>query len=317
LTRLQLVHRGIVSPSMGFPGRLAWALAAIAIPTLIRLAVSPIVDNIPYLTFFPAVLIATVFLGKRWGIFVVIGCAIAGDYLFIRPVEGFSFATQRTVGGIFFLVSAGLVVTAASILRWTVRELDATSKREMTLNAELQHRVKNNLAVVQAIARQTARNNPDPAEFNKAFQGRLMALSQANDILSTGKWEECRLPHLAEAALKPFDRTGAITLDGPDCRVPASTCVPLVLALHELATNAVKYGALSRTSGHVSLAWEVADGATVLRWQESGGPLVEPPKRKGLGSRLLAKQPGLDSVTLAFNPGGVACQITVKDLAAE
>jgi two-component sensor histidine kinase len=313
LTRLGFVHRGIVSPKMGFAGHLLWALAAVAIPTLVRLAVSPFVDDLPYLTFFPAVLVATVFLGARWGVIVLVACAFTGDYVFIRPVHGLPFATHRTVAAILFLMSAGMIVAAAATLRRTVRELDANSKREATLNAELQHRVKNNLAVVQALARQTARTSPDPAEFNKAFFARLMALAKANDILSTGQWEECRLPHLAKAALKPFDRTGAVRLAGPACIVPAITCVPLVLALHELGTNASKYGALAVATGQVILAWDVVDGAALFRWEETGGPPVEPPKRRGLGSRLLSKQAGLESVTLEFRPEGVACQITVNN----
>jgi two-component sensor histidine kinase len=301
-----------VSQSLGFPGQLAWALAAIAIPTLVRLSVSPWVDNLPYLTFFPAVLLATTFLGWRWGLFVVVGCAVVGDYLFIRPVPGVAFVVQRTIGGVFFLVSAGALVAAAATLRRSVRALDANSKQAATLNAELQHRVKNNLAVVQALARQTARNHPDPADFYDAFQARLMALAKANDILSTGQWEECRLPSLAKTALAPFDRADAMTLTGPNVLVPPLTCVPLVLALHELSTNAIKHGALSVPAGRVNLSWHVAEEEVVFRWEETGGPRVEVPKRTGLGSRLLSTQSGLDTVALEFRPEGVTCQITVR-----
>jgi two-component sensor histidine kinase len=311
LIRLGFVHRGIVSQRLGFPGQLAWALAAIGVPSLVRLSVSPLVDNLPYLTFFPAVLLATMFLGWRWGLAVVVGCALAGDYLFIRPVDGFSFPIQRTIGAVFFMLSAGLIVAAAQSLRTSVRLLNANAEREATLNKELQHRVKNNLAIVQGLARQTARTSPDPTEFYDAFHGRLMALSQAHDILSTGRWDECFLPYLAEAALKPFDGQGVITLAGPPCKVPANACVPLVLAFHELGTNAVKYGALSDHLGRVSLTWRLEDGAVAFHWEESGGPRVKPPKRKGLGSRLLSKQPGLESVALEFRPEGVSCRITV------
>jgi two-component sensor histidine kinase len=311
LIRLGFVHRGIVNQGPGIPRQLAWALTAIAVPALIRLSVSPFVDNLPYLTFFPAVLLATMFLGWRWGLLVVAGCALAGDYLFIRPVFGFSFATQRGVGAVFFLVSASLIVAGAQSLRASVRQLDANARRETILNTELQHRVKNNLAIIQGFARQTARTSPDPAEFYKAFHGRLMALSQAHDILSTGQWEDCRLPDLAEAALKPFDREGAITLSGPACTVPADSCVPLVLAFHELGTNAVKYGALSGPAGRVSVTWSLDDGVVGFHWEETGGPLVKAPQRKGLGSRLLTKQPGLERVTLEFKPEGVVCRIAV------
>ncbi|HEX8471728.1 MAG TPA: sensor histidine kinase [Brevundimonas sp.] len=184
------------------------------------------------------------------------------------------------------------------------------------LNLELQHRVKNNLAVVQGLARQTAKTSPDPSDFNRAFHGRLMALSQANDILLTGKWEECRLPELVEAALKPFLKEGIITTAGPPCRVPARPCVPLVLALHELGTNAVKYGALSDPCGQVRLTWRIENGTAVFDWEETGGPHVEAPKRKGLGSRLLSKQPGLADVRVEFRPEGLTCRITIEGASA-
>lgn len=141
--------------------------------------------------------------------------------------------------------------------------------------------------------------------------GRLAALAEAHNVLSSGNWEECRLPDLPQAALSRFQQLGAIALVGPSCVIPPASCVPLVLALHELGTNAIKYGALSVSSGRVSLSWTVAAGSVVLRWEETGGPVVVPPTRRGLGSRLLTKQTGLDAVTLDYRPEGVVCETRI------
>ncbi len=94
--------------------------------------------------------------------------------------------------------------------------------------------------------------------------------------------------------------------------MPAATCVPLVLALHELATNAVKYGALSRSAGKVILTWRLEEGSADLDWVEVGGPLVAAPNRKGLGSRLLTEQAGLFDVQLDFRPDGLICRIKLQ-----
>jgi two-component sensor histidine kinase len=311
LARIGFVHRGILSRSLSFWAGIFWALTAIAVPTMVRFAIPPFADRLPYLTFFPAVLVAAIFLGWRWGLFVVVGCAVAADYFFMRPVFRWSMSAENLLGTVFFFISAGLIVATAEMLRVAVRELDGNTTRERALNAELQHRVKNNLAVVQALARQTVKHTADPTEFYPAFTERLMALAAAHDVLCTGDWEDCRLPDLATAALKPFEPREAITLDGPDCSLPPVACVPMVLALHELGTNAVKYGALSVPSGRVALNWRVDARVAVFHWQESGGPLVEAPKRRGLGSRLLTKQSGLDEVDLRFDAEGVSCTIRV------
>ncbi|WP_146184149.1 sensor histidine kinase, partial [Caulobacter sp. HMWF009] len=162
------------------------------------------------------------------------------------------------------------------------------------------------------LARQTAKSVTDPDEFYEAFMGRLMALAEAHNVLSSGNWEECRLPELPQAALSPFQQLEAIALAGPTCAIPPASCVPLVLALHELGTNALKYGALSVSSGRVSLTWAVAAGSVVLRWEETGGPPVVKPTRRGLGSRLLTKQSGLDAVSLDYRPVGVVCETRIN-----
>lgn len=272
-------------------------------------------DVPPFLTYFPAVTVAAIFLGGAWGAAVLAGAATLANLLFFGEPFAWPLRLNDLVMTALFAAGGGLIVAVAVGLRRAVRQLEAAADREHELNAELQHRVKNNLAVVQALARQTIASTPEPETFYPAFRGRLIALGEAHDVLRSGEWSAAHLPDLAEAALRPFRTDGRFVLAGPRCRVPAQSCVPLVLALHELATNAVKYGALSTPAGQVTVTWSVADGELRLAWREAYGPPVVPPRRRGLGSRLLARQSGLAEVSLRFEPEGVACDLRIEDAA--
>ena len=124
----------------------------------------------------------------------------------------------------------------------------------------------------------------------------------------TSLWKD---DHVVRVALAPFSNSGRISMAGDDCSVPAESCVPLTLVLHELATNALKYGALSNGEGNVSVNWS-CDGGIRIDWVERNGPTVVKPKRRGLGSRLIARQPGLEAVDLRFEAEGVVCGLTLK-----
>ncbi len=152
---------------------------------------------------------------------------------------------------------------------------------------ELNHRVKNTLAIVMAVARQTFRSE-EPSAAQRAFEGRLQALAAAHNILSQTKWEPTDLRDVAREALKAV-RSGRISLSGPPVLLSPKQAVTLAMALNELATNAAKYGPLSAPNGRIDFSWEAA-GAPArlkLRWSESGGPPVLKPKRRGFGSTML------------------------------
>jgi len=158
---------------------------------------------------------------------------------------------------------------------------------------ELNHRVKNTLAIVQALAQQTMRTRPEPADFAAAFSDRLGAMARSHNLLTEHSWRGAGLEELVRGALSAFlDEGRCIDIGGDDVTIPASAAITLGLVLHELATNASKYGALSVPSGRLAVRWTVAEApggrAVDLRWTESGGPPVTPPSRRGFGSRLLA-----------------------------
>lgn len=189
----------------------------------------------------------------------------------------------------------------------------AEAQRELLL-AELNHRVKNTLAVVQSIAHQTFRNGAATPEASAAFEGRLLALSTAHSLLTRSHWENARLDRIAEDAFTVQGVDAArVHVSGPPVQLPAKQALALSLALHELCTNALKYGALSVDEGVVDLAWRTEPGRLVIAWREAGGPPVVAPSRKGFGSRLINQVIASDldgTVATAFDPGGLACTIT-------
>jgi len=189
--------------------------------------------------------------------------------------------------------------------------------RQKLLLDELNHRVKNMLATVQSVAMHTRRNATDLDAFTGAFEGRLMALNRAHDLLTRELESGGALLHdLVRDTLAPFEvQPGErVSVDGPVTRLGSEMAVTLAMALHELTINAAKYGALSAPEGRISVAWRVEDSEhMVIDWAESGGPSVAPPARRGFGSELieraLARQFG-GSATLEFAPGGLRCRIT-------
>ncbi len=192
----------------------------------------------------------------------------------------------------------------------------AEAQRELLL-AELNHRVKNTLAVVQGIAHQTFRNGGASPEARAAFEGRLLALSTAHSLLTRSNWENARLEQIAEDAFAAQGvDPGRVRILGPPVQLPAKQSLALSLALHELCTNALKYGSLSVDAGTVDLAWRI-DSAMPRRlaisWREASGPPVAPPSRRGFGSRLIDQVIASDldgTVAMEFHPGGLACTIT-------
>jgi PAS domain S-box-containing protein len=200
--------------------------------------------------------------------------------------------------------------------------LDVTGRkqaeeRQALLMREVDHRAKNALAVVQAAVRLT--RAPDLESYRQAIERRVAALVRAQTLLAEDRWAGADLRALLEGELAAFLGEGQrATLDGPPVALPAEAAQPLAMAFHELATNAVKYGALSAPSGRVAVSWRVAAGAQPalrLRWAESGGPAVTaPPERRGFGSRVLEGtvrgQLG-GSVALAWAPSGLACDMEI------
>lgn len=215
---------------------------------------------------------------------------------------------------------AGRVVGAINML------VDITDRKKgeehlKRLIDELNHRVKNTLATVQSLARQSARGATSMRHFQSRFQGRLLALSEGHDQLTRGHWERADLHEILEGALAPHvdDLSNRIALDGEPVQLPARAALTLTMVFHELVTNAAKHGALSRPEGRVKIAWEVREGeadgdapGVVLLWQEHGGPAVMEPERRGFGLQMVERSIPAElggSANLQFDPAGIRCEI--------
>ena len=193
----------------------------------------------------------------------------------------------------------------------------ADAQREL-LVAELNHRVKNTLAVVQAMAYQTFRASGVDVDARQAFENRLVALASAHNLLTESSWESAAIADIVADTLRA---NGAykdrVDLSGPRVLLPPREALAIAMALHELFTNAVKYGALSNDSGRLQLDWKRLEGAPprlLLNWSESGGPPVEKPERRGFGSVLLERSLRQDlggAVALDFRPAGLVCTIEI------
>ncbi len=198
-----------------------------------------------------------------------------------------------------------------------VTERRDSDKHQELLVGELSHRVKNTLAVVQSIAAQTSRHSASLEAFDDAFQGRLQALAGANDAVIDGSWKGVTLRHIIERALRPFGVDEQVALaDGPVIDLRPQACLALTMILHELATNATKYGALSKPEGLVSIAWRKSDVGKdtkiTIDWTESDGPAVEPPSRRGQGTRFIERSTAYElkgKARVAFEPSGLCATL--------
>ena len=174
--------------------------------------------------------------------------------------------------------------------------------------------MKNSLATVQSLAQQSLRGTDDIAKGRALFEGRLIALSKAHDILTRGHWEAADVPLLVSEAMAPYRGAGRIQFEGPAVKLAPQAALALSMALHELATNALKHGALSVAGGRVEIDWRQDQPKHFrLEWRESGGPNVSPPARRGFGTRLIEQGLAADlggQVALEFAPEGLRCIIT-------
>lgn len=193
-------------------------------------------------------------------------------------------------------------------LRAAVERLRAAERQEI-LNGELSHRVKNTLSVVQAIAMQTLSNHADRATM-EAFGNRLKALAAAHDVLLTRSWAAAEIGDVVQATLASFP-ADRVRVSGPDLRIGARTAMSLSLLVHELATNAVKHGALSVPGGHVAIEWTIRDERLEVRWAERGGPPAIAPTRRGFGSRIINMGlTGSGDVKLHYASEGLTVEMT-------
>ena len=247
-------------------------------------------------------------------------CEVCGDteVYYIRK-DGTEFWASMLVSPVTDK-SGRVVQYFASFADLTAHRLE--NRRCNMLIDELDHRVKNTLATVQVMATYALRDPVLPATIRVAIESRIQALSQSHDLLTKTKWDGSGLYDLVEMAMKPFDtmpdRRNRITIAGNNMLLSPKTTLAIAIALNELATNSIKYGAFANDEGHVAVNWNVernpAGDRLHIHWQERNGPVVPEPTHQGFGSWVLRRGIAheLDgSVTLDYLPEGVRCLIDI------
>ena len=194
-----------------------------------------------------------------------------------------------------------------------VYERKRSADRDQLLMAELDHRVKNTIANIQALVRQTSQSAQTMTGFVEGLDGRIRSMAKAHSLLSQSRWESVSITSLIHDELDAYKTVDSrITLAGVDVLLTPKSALSLSLAFHELATNAAKYGALSQAGGGIAVAWRLTDDGVELSWTESGGPTVKPPERLGFGSTLIERALGMEtggSASLHYLRQGVVCEI--------
>jgi two-component sensor histidine kinase len=193
-------------------------------------------------------------------------------------------------------------------------ERKLTEDRIALLGHEAEHRTNNLLATVQAAVRLTRADSL--ADYKKAIVGRIQALANSHSLFAQSRWSGAELRNLAQQELSPYGQT-RVEIEGPDVSLEPSIAQMVALCVHELTTNAAKYGALSVADGRVRLEWSRdRDGRVSLRWSERGGPLVTPPTRRGFGTKMLESFLQMQGkIQLDWRPEGLRCEITLPDQA--
>ena len=303
----RLVQHGLPPRS---PAALSFALLCVVAATLLRLAIDVIApDAVPYATYFPAILIAAFIGGGVAGTVAALMSALVAWYLFVPPRASMMYLRPDDLVSLaLFFFAAFAIIWVADRYRRVLRRLDEEEAYRQVVVADLSHRVKNKLATVYAILRHELRGHRDVWQ---SAEGRLRALSAADDFLAAAEdGHSVPLAQILEMELAPYGNARVSMTGGP---VVLAGKVPSVFSLvvHELATNAAKYGALSGESGSIAISWREDGEHVALEWKERGGPPVTPPQKRSFGTSLIERSldPFKGSAHLDFAPEGIVCRM--------
>jgi two-component sensor histidine kinase len=269
----------------------------------------------PFALYYPLVIVTAVALGGKWAI---AACLLSGGlsvFLFFQPA--FTLRAESPDLVILALYAFGCLLIAyfGDALRAALQEADEHAAALGGVNRELHHRSRNIATVVRALLHRARKSSANAESFDQ-LEAQLTALFAANEMLRFGLSDSCDLKALVIAVLKPFPGH-QFRISGPVRTIDEGTVTRLAMILHELATNAVKHGALSRDDGQVTLEWKCTGHGSdklTLTWSESGGPTVNTPTRQGLGSYLLRPGGGLKAAYPNYGPEGFSCQLVFDEV---
>jgi two-component sensor histidine kinase len=285
------------------------AFAAVGVAAVLRVIVAQLGATLFFATYTPAVLFAAVVAGVPGAVLVVLLTSAIAWWAYFPPAFEFNplSATQIANLGTFWLSSA-LVIGLAHLYRKSLMSLlDSEAARELLIR-ELNHRAGNTLSVLQAIISGTVASDSD----RQTIIARLQALARTNRLISETNDGTLRLSKLIQNETEPYANSDRVVAEGPEVQLDPETGRSVALVIHELATNASKYGALSNKKGKLHIDWFCKDGKCLLRWEEIDGPPVVPPTRTGFGTRMITASLLQISGTIEseFRTAGYSCLLT-------
>jgi two-component sensor histidine kinase len=287
------------------------AVACVAVAALARVALGTWItgDVTPFETYYPAVLVAALIGGAASGIIAIALAALCAWWSVAPPYDAAEIYTPSGVfGTLLFVFTSALIVWTTVGYRKGHLALLAEQEKRLLLMRELQHRLRNISAVIQAIVTQSLRGDGEQAQ---KINGRIATLIASSELLGSDT-PAIGLKGVLTTALAPYDVT-RVDMQGDDVALAPETARALALTVHELATNAAKYGSLSVPRGKLSLSWRIEPGRLEMHWRERDGPSVQQPSRRGFGTefigRLLRSVGG--NIETDFQPKGLACTLSV------
>jgi two-component sensor histidine kinase len=287
---------------------LGLVVICLAVATLLRMIVFALGINALFPTFYPAVLFAALIAGTPAGIATIVGSILIAWWAFIPPAYEFGALTGDEAGNlVLFAASSGCLVFMSHLYRGVLVRLRRRDRERELLLREMQHRGRNTYAVVESIVRNTLINDRDSAN---AIAGRVRAVSSANDLVNQSDEKTVPLQALLSLEFAPNPETRLRT-SGPYIEVSSDAARKLGLVFHELVTNAMKHGALSRPNGRIDVDWQTDGRMVRLVWREHSGPAVSPPTRQGFGTVIVTEslKSLSGSTTFTFHPAGLRCDM--------
>ena len=266
-------------------------------------------ERLQFITFFPAVLVAAYFCGLGPSILVLVLSAVAGAAWTPAPA-GASEVAVFAASFLLFIGLSGVNVALVHVLMTTHQQLRQRDQQLGLINRELKHRIKNLFSIANSVCLQTIKSGKAVDDMSHSVSGRLMAIAAAQDLLTATAADGADLHALADALVTTLaPHPSRVKIDGPPTQLPADSATPFALVLHELATNALKYGAWSADAGVVTVSWTKESVILQFRWREHDGPLVAPPTREGLGRMLITRSLPGAAVTHDIKADGLECRI--------
>jgi len=293
-------------------GAYAFAAFLVGVASVIRWVLSFLGDDVfVFAAYYPAILFVTYVGGARVGGFAAVLGAVIAWWAFLQP--HFAFFPLTSGSGIRllgYLFACSLIVWGAEHYRSLMKRLQDEEKFRKLAVEELSHRLKNKLATMQSIISFRLREHP---HIKDEIIASLCALAATDELIMATQGRGAHLRDILAAEFAPYD-VARISMEGPNCLLSPRVALTIALLIHELATNAAKYGAFSNSEGKVSVAWSLSNGQLNLAWRESGGPvIITIPRQRGFGTRLMSR--ALDQfggrVETAFETTGLVCKLSL------